>query len=169
MQEEGCYVTTVSNWFGGRHTPKETSSSISSCMLLCFYSHPGCNCQTGFNGAHCEFIAGQEPTATPPDEVVANPSQTNASDPDGGRVVGLAVALLALVAIIGIALVRRQMRKKTGKEADTGSGAPMQEPEEMEGGGRSIATAVETEEAFVGSTSAVNTSPRGNLQTVEIL
>jgi hypothetical protein len=61
------------------------------------------------------------------------------------------------------------MRKKTGKEADTGSGAPMPEPEEMEGGGRSIATAVETEEAFVGSTSAVNTSPRGNLQTVEIL
>jgi hypothetical protein len=139
-------------------------------MLLFLYSHPGCNCPTGFNGNHCEFIEGQEPTQAP-EAVSANAaaSQKGVFKQNEGLVIGLAIAWLALVAIIGTTLVRRLMRKKTGKEVDTGSGAPMPEPEAMEGGDRSISTAaVETEESFVGSPSSVNASG-GNLQTVEIL
>jgi hypothetical protein len=135
-------------------------------MLFSLYSHPGCNCQTGFNGDHCEFLDTPEPTAAP--GVVANAAQTNATSPNEGLVIGFAVALLALAAIIGTAVFRHLMSKKSGKEADTGSGAPMPEPEAMMEGGKSISTADETEESFVGTTSSVNTSG-DNLQTVEIL
>jgi hypothetical protein len=72
-------------------------------------SHPGCNCPDGYEGEHCEFIKGKQPstggTSTGPFT-----SSTTSNDDSKNLKVGIAVSLFVVAAIGGLLVMRALIR-----------------------------------------------------------
>mmetsp|Transcript_37324 Transcript_37324/g.90663 ORF Transcript_37324/g.90663 Transcript_37324/m.90663 type:complete len:670 (-) Transcript_37324:63-2072(-) len=84
--------------------------------------HPGCNCPDGFEGEHCEFIKGNQPTpGGGPSTGSFTSSTTDSSDDNKNLEVGIAVALCAVAIIGGFIIIRMLYRSVCGSRSSKGT------------------------------------------------
>ena len=113
--------------------------------------HPGCICNEGFTGDHCEFLSVQ-----PTQAAVSTTTKSN-----GGIVTTLAIALLMLAALIGFVLVNK-IFLKSDIDLDFKL-PPVSNPEPVESG------SVAEETVDMQSPASTPSSGAGTLHNVEII
>jgi len=78
--------------------------------------HMGCECVSGYEGSHCQFVAG---TKRPEQNVVAFSSSKAQNQLTGGGIFLIVVLLYLFVGVVFV--MRRGLKKKTKKEIEVAS------------------------------------------------
>jgi hypothetical protein len=142
-------------------------------ILYFLHRHPGCICDSGFTGDHCEFLEGNEPTDAEnsepaPTSLEKTQTKSTVFNANEGLVIVLAIALLVLVVVIATALIKK-LASKSGIEKKDTLPAPVPMPEAMQTASEpSGPTPFEGEDTFMDAEDAIPATD-SEMKTVEII